>query len=227
MRVGPETAHSTHVRTLSGCPWGIKWTHSFPVDGWTRAIFGCLHHVEVLAIRDPESPWAWQFSLLEPGILQLSELFGSWFVTTCLLNVCLFLIGLFLFIWLCQVLVLEHGIFNLHCDMWDLVPWPGVEPRSPALGALSLSHWPPGESPVSLMFIFYLISPYWPFSSLHVFPYELPYPLARAGDMGKETAPVWQNSRRHHGLTLKQSLQQVWVLVIPWNVSDFPGGASG
>ena len=25
--------------------------------------------------------------------------------------------------------------------MWDLVPWPGIEPRPPALGARSLSHW--------------------------------------------------------------------------------------
>ena len=24
---------------------------------------------------------------------------------------------------------------------WDLVPWPGIEPRAPALGAPSLSHW--------------------------------------------------------------------------------------
>ena len=26
----------------------------------------------------------------------------------------------YLFIWLCQVLVAAHGIFNLHCSMWDL-----------------------------------------------------------------------------------------------------------
>ena len=25
--------------------------------------------------------------------------------------------------------------------MWDLVPWPGIEPRLPTLGAQSLSHW--------------------------------------------------------------------------------------
>ena len=38
------------------------------------------------------------------------------------------------------------GIFScsmrtLYCGMWDLVPWPGIKPRSPALGAWSLSHW--------------------------------------------------------------------------------------
>ena len=25
--------------------------------------------------------------------------------------------------------------------MWDLVPWPGIEPRPPALEVWSLSHW--------------------------------------------------------------------------------------
>ena len=31
------------------------------------------------------------------------------------------------------------GIFG--CSIWNLVPCPGVEPRPPALGAWSLSHW--------------------------------------------------------------------------------------
>ena len=29
----------------------------------------------------------------------------------------------------------------LSCPMWDVVPWPGIEPRSPALGVQSPSHW--------------------------------------------------------------------------------------
>ena len=33
------------------------------------------------------------------------------------------------------------------CRMWDLVPWPGMEPRPPALGAWSLSHWTTKEVP--------------------------------------------------------------------------------
>ena len=52
-----------------------------------------------------------------------------------------------------QVLVAAHRIFtvafeNFSCGMWtlscimcDLVPWPGIEPGPPALGAWSLSHW--------------------------------------------------------------------------------------
>ena len=31
--------------------------------------------------------------------------------------------------------------------MWDLVPWPGMEPRPPALGAWGLSHWTTKEVP--------------------------------------------------------------------------------
>ena len=30
---------------------------------------------------------------------------------------------------------------GLSCGMWDLVPWPGIKPGSPALGAWSLNHW--------------------------------------------------------------------------------------
>ena len=40
-----------------------------------------------------------------------------------------FLVFLILFIWL------------LSCNMWDLVPQPGIEPRSPAFGVWSPSHW--------------------------------------------------------------------------------------
>ena len=32
--------------------------------------------------------------------------------------------------------------------MWDLVPWPGLEPEPLALGAQSLSHWTTSEVPL-------------------------------------------------------------------------------
>ena len=32
-------------------------------------------------------------------------------------------------------------MWTLSCRMWDLVPWPGIEPGLSALGARSLSHW--------------------------------------------------------------------------------------
>ena len=33
------------------------------------------------------------------------------------------------------------------CSMWDLVPWPGIELRPPALGVWSLDHWTIREVP--------------------------------------------------------------------------------
>ena len=70
--------------------------------------------------------------------------------------------------WKSQCFVIEYfflavacGIFNLCCDaqdlqcgmqilsfgMWDLVPWLGIEPRPPALGVQSPSHWTSREVP--------------------------------------------------------------------------------
>ena len=40
----------------------------------------------------------------------------------------------------CSLQTLSCGIRTLSCGMWDLVPWAGIEPRPPALGAWSLSH---------------------------------------------------------------------------------------
>ena len=37
--------------------------------------------------------------------------------------------------------------------MWDLVPWAGIEPGSPALAAQSLSHWAAREVPVHVYLI--------------------------------------------------------------------------
>ena len=42
--------------------------------------------------------------------------------------------------WLHWVLVVARGLFSssiqtLSYSMWDLVPWPGIEPGPPALGA--------------------------------------------------------------------------------------------
>ena len=38
------------------------------------------------------------------------------------------------------------GLLVAAC-MWDLVPWPGVKPGPPALGAQSLTHWTTREVP--------------------------------------------------------------------------------
>ena len=36
---------------------------------------------------------------------------------------------------------------GLRWSMWDLVPWPGTEPKASELGAQSLSHWTTREVP--------------------------------------------------------------------------------
>ena len=56
-----------------------------------------------------------------------------------------FYLFIYLFIWLCWVLVVACRIFI--CSIQDLVPQPGVKFRSPALGACSLSHWATREVP--------------------------------------------------------------------------------
>ena len=55
---------------------------------------------------------------------------------------------------MCCVLVIAHGMLGLHCSMrtlscgmFNLVPQPRIEPWSPALGTLSLSHWTNREVP--------------------------------------------------------------------------------
>ena len=62
----------------------------------------------------------------------------------CLSYACptLYLLKIYLFTWLNWVLVTACRIFScsmrtLNCNMWDLVPWPGIEPGPPALGAES------------------------------------------------------------------------------------------
>ena len=47
-------------------------------------------------------------------------------------------IFIYLLMWLYWVLAVTCGISS--CSMCYLVPWPGVEPASPALGAWSVSH---------------------------------------------------------------------------------------
>ena len=66
----------------------------------------------------------------------------------CILFVCF----KYLFIWLYQVLVVAHGIFS--CSMWDLVPWPGIEPGPPELGVWSHSRWTTSGVPLSIYCLF-------------------------------------------------------------------------
>ena len=47
----------------------------------------------------------------------------------------------YLFICLHQVSVAAGEIFTLFCGMWDLVPWPGIEPGPSASRMQNISHW--------------------------------------------------------------------------------------
>ena len=51
------------------------------------------------------------------------------------------------------------GIFSW--DMWDLVPWSGIKPGSPALGACSLGHWTTREVPFANFLIWLFCCSYW------------------------------------------------------------------
>ena len=55
--------------------------------------------------------------------------------------------------WLFWVLVAACRIFG--CSTWDLVPWPGIEPGPPALGAQSLSLWAARKVPKKIYLNFY------------------------------------------------------------------------
>ena len=107
-----------------------------------------------------------------------------------------FLLHTYLFIWLCWVLVVVDRTFHLccgmrdllavawtlDCSMWDLVPWLGIKPRAPALGAQPATG-PPGKSPpfhfavglfaffvvVRAVWIFWKLSPSWS-HCLQIFP---------------------------------------------------------
>lgn len=57
----------------------------------------------------------------------------------------IFFFKIYLFIQLCQVLVVTCGIFSW--DMWDLVPRPGLN-TGLLLWERGLSHWTTRESPV-------------------------------------------------------------------------------
>ena len=73
---------------------------------------------------------------------------------------------IYLFLWLCQVLIMAHWIFTatcglftvacglfsytmqaLSCGMGNFVIWPGIKPQ--AYGAWSLDHWTTREVPIS------------------------------------------------------------------------------
>ena len=54
--------------------------------------------------------------------------------------------------WHSGIFILACGIFS--CSMQDLIPWPGIEPGPPALGARSLDRWTTREVPRTFFLFF-------------------------------------------------------------------------
>ena len=47
-------------------------------------------------------------------------------------------------------LLIYLAVPGLSCHLWDLVPWPGIEPEPSARGARRLRHWTTSRVPVIL-----------------------------------------------------------------------------
>ena len=125
---------------------------------------------------------------------------------------------------------MANGIFS--CDtwipshaMWDPVPWPGTEPRRPALGAESPNHWTTREVP--LLFFFYISSSnIWEEPLVSSFQGKHPYflqPLFIQVSEGftRLTAHFWMHSSLsvsfRTGITF--GLMLIWKLPIQWHVA--------
>ena len=85
---------------------------------WLRQVLVAACRIFVVACRI-FSCGMWDLSLVACGIFQLQHA-GSLVVA-------------------CRIFSCSRQ--TLSCGMWDLVPWPGIKPGPPALGAWSLSHW--------------------------------------------------------------------------------------
>ena len=112
-------ASSVHFRILFLCPGGSFWP-------------------TVLSL----SPWLFMFSeqsLYKPSNWNLFFPFNVWIVLTSMHF-------FFFFKYLAAPgLIAARRIFS--CSMWDLVPWPGIEPQPPTLGGHYPSHWTTWEAP--------------------------------------------------------------------------------
>ena len=117
---------SVCIPWLSICPWG---TVSFIIVGCPVK---CLDHGIYSVNAECVNGWYTLNSLTF-----IWDLFSTGVLITFSYHRILFLK---IFIYL-AVLSLSCSIYRIFsCGMWDLVPWPGIEPGPPALGAWRLSH---------------------------------------------------------------------------------------
>ena len=59
------------------------------------------------------------------------------------------------------IIFIYLAVLGLGWGMWDLVPWPGIKPGPPALGACSLGHWTTREVPFANFLICLFCCSYW------------------------------------------------------------------
>ena len=104
-----------------------------------------------------------------------------------------------------------------------LVPWPGIEPKSPVLEVLSLNHWTTGEVPVSF-WMSYIdgLTPFYPVTDLGLDPQlitsALPCQISKENHSYRQKEPnsgcmtcLWQ-----------LALQSFWIAINLANHSDKP-----
>ena len=134
--------------------------------------------------------WLWHVFVVAPGILSCI----MWY---------LFLVSTGV-IFSYTMRTLSCSTWSLNCSVWDLVPWPGIEPGPPALGAWSLSPWTTREVLRSQFFI----NPWTPRSSWDwcaevTFTPEIPTIFCL--NFKEFTFPIWRNQRQ-----IKRSLGRCW-----------------
>ena len=86
-------------------------------------------------------------------------MFGVVLITLFLLQIAVVVVlGLkdFLFIYFLIFIIFFYlAALDLSCSMWDLIPWPGIKPRPPTLGASGISHWTTREVPLLIFWIYF------------------------------------------------------------------------
>ena len=123
----------------------LLFSHSVASDSFTTPwTIACQAALSIGFLR--QECWEWVAISFFKGSFQCRD----WICAPSIAGGFFFLFQIFyLFILLHQLFVVAHGIFS--CGMWDLVPWPGIEPRPPALGVQTLSHWTTREAPNELL----------------------------------------------------------------------------
>ena len=128
-----EKEMATHSSILA---WKSPWTEE---PGWLQSTglhdWACVH----------EGGGSWVGS---NNLVELKKKKKKWVIWWLLMQRFLWttkqepwLFFWFKFIFLLIFIFIYLPTSGLSCSMWDLVPWPGFEPRAPALAAQSLSPW--------------------------------------------------------------------------------------